>query len=144
MPILSVSYKILLNDKRKVKTWYVICYEGKEGGNNYIWRKYLHIFQRGKILWLGGSKEQHHFSCYIPFIFWFLIDSNWFQPFMQIFKFTEMQLNPVFLPGKSHGQRSLVGYSPWRGAKSRTQLSDFHFTSLQTFVKCELNFKIRV
>ena len=20
---------------------------------------------------------------------------------------------PVFLPGKSHGQRSLVGYSPW-------------------------------
>ena len=23
------------------------------------------------------------------------------------------QLNPVFLPGKSHGQSSLVGYSPW-------------------------------
>ena len=22
-------------------------------------------------------------------------------------------LTPVFLPGKSHGQRSLVGYSPW-------------------------------
>ena len=21
--------------------------------------------------------------------------------------------NPVFLPGKFHGQRSLVGYSPW-------------------------------
>ena len=21
--------------------------------------------------------------------------------------------NPVFLPGESHGQRSLVGYSPW-------------------------------
>ena len=26
---------------------------------------------------------------------------------------------PVFLPGESHGQRSLVGYSPW-AAKSRT------------------------
>ena len=25
----------------------------------------------------------------------------------------EMQLTPVFLPGKSHGQRSLAGYSPW-------------------------------
>ena len=25
----------------------------------------------------------------------------------------EMQPTPVFLPGKSHGQRSLVGYSPW-------------------------------
>ena len=25
---------------------------------------------------------------------------------------------PVFLPGKSHGQRSLVGYSPWGGKES--------------------------
>ena len=23
------------------------------------------------------------------------------------------QLSPVFLPGESHGQRSLAGYSPW-------------------------------
>ena len=28
----------------------------------------------------------------------------------------EMTLTPVFLPGKSHGQRSLAGYSP-RGGK---------------------------
>ena len=25
------------------------------------------------------------------------------------------QPTPVFLPGESHGQRSLVGYSPWDG-----------------------------
>ena len=25
----------------------------------------------------------------------------------------EMVPTPVFLPGESHGQRSLVGYSPW-------------------------------
>ena len=25
----------------------------------------------------------------------------------------ECQPTPVFLPGESHGQRSLVGYSPW-------------------------------
>ena len=25
----------------------------------------------------------------------------------------EMATTPVFLPGKSHGQRSLVDYSPW-------------------------------
>ena len=31
---------------------------------------------------------------------------------------------PVFLPGKSHGRRSLVGYDPW----GRTWLSDFPFT----------------
>ena len=24
-----------------------------------------------------------------------------------------MAPTPVFLPGKSHGQRNLVGYSPW-------------------------------
>ena len=34
---------------------------------------------------------------------------------------------PVLLPGKSHGQRSLVGCSPWV-AKSLTQLRDFTFT----------------
>ena len=25
----------------------------------------------------------------------------------------EMQPTPVFLPGKSHGERNLAGYSPW-------------------------------
>ena len=29
----------------------------------------------------------------------------------------EMQPTPVFLPGKSHGQRNLAGYSPWRVTK---------------------------
>ena len=33
------------------------------------------------------------------------------------------QPTPVFLSGKSHGQRSLVGYSPW-GHKSQTRPSD--------------------
>ena len=33
------------------------------------------------------------------------------------------QLTPVFLPGRSHGQRSLVGYSPW-SAKNGTWLSN--------------------
>ena len=37
----------------------------------------------------------------------------------------EWQPTPVFLPEKSHGQRSLVGYSPWV-AKSWTQLRDEH------------------
>ena len=35
----------------------------------------------------------------------------------------EMQLTPVFLPGESHGQRNLMGYSPW-GRKTRAWLSD--------------------
>ena len=32
------------------------------------------------------------------------------------------QPTPVFLPGESHGQRSLAGYRPW-GHKRWTQLS---------------------
>ena len=40
---------------------------------------------------------------------------------------------PVFVPGEFHGQRSLVGYSPW-GPKESTQLSDFHFISLEGLI----------
>ena len=32
----------------------------------------------------------------------------------------EMQPTPVLLPGKSHGQRSPVVYSPWGGKESDT------------------------
>ena len=34
---------------------------------------------------------------------------------------------PVFLPGKSRGQRSLVGYSPWD--HKELDLTEFHFSS---------------
>ena len=34
------------------------------------------------------------------------------------------QPTPVFLPRKSHGERSLMGCSPWDHKKSQTQLSD--------------------
>ena len=36
------------------------------------------------------------------------------------------QSTPVLLPGKSHGQRSLVGYSPW-GLKELDTTKRFHF-----------------
>ena len=36
------------------------------------------------------------------------------------------QSTPVFLPGKSHGQRSLVGYSPW-GSKESDTTERLHF-----------------
>ena len=37
------------------------------------------------------------------------------------------QSTPVLLPGKSHGQRSLVGYSPW-GRKESDTTERLHFT----------------
>ena len=41
------------------------------------------------------------------------------------------QLSPVFLPGKSHGQRSLAGYSPW--SQSQTWLNQL---IMHTHVSC--------
>ena len=44
------------------------------------------------------------------------------------------QFTPVLLPGKSHGQRSLVGYSPWGCKESdTTERLHFHFNA-QYFV----------
>ena len=39
----------------------------------------------------------------------------------------EKEMATCSLPGKSHGQRSLVGYSAW-GRKESDRLSDFTFT----------------
>ena len=39
------------------------------------------------------------------------------------------QPTPVLLPGKFHGQRSLVGYSPWDPKESDTT-KQLHFISL--------------
>ena len=39
----------------------------------------------------------------------------------------EMQPTPVLLPGKSHGRRSVVGYSPW-GHKESDMTERLHFT----------------
>ena len=42
------------------------------------------------------------------------------------------QTTPVFLPGKSHGQRSLVGYSPW-GRKELDTTEKLDFTYLEQY-----------
>ena len=36
-----------------------------------------------------------------------------FYNYIKVFWRRKWQPTPVFLPGESHGQRSLVGYSPW-------------------------------
>ena len=41
----------------------------------------------------------------------------------------QLQPTPVLLPGKSHGWRSLVGYSPWSHKESdMTERLHFHFS----------------
>ena len=45
---------------------------------------------------------------------------------------------PVFLPGESHGRRSLVGYSP-RGPKESDMTEPPHFTSLHPAIGYDLS-----
>ena len=43
-----------------------------------------------------------------------VMQETWFNPWVGKIPWRrEWQPTPVFLPGESHGQRSLVGYSPW-------------------------------
>ena len=44
---------------------------------------------------------------------------------------------PVFLPGDSHGQRSLAGYSPWGHKESDTTEQHTHTQSTQQRVFSE-------
>ena len=47
--------------------------------------------------------------------------SSRFDPWVgKILQGRTWQLTPVFLPGESHGQRSLVGYNPWGYKESDT------------------------
>ena len=49
------------------------------------------------------------------------------------YKFLKWQPTPVLLPGKSHGQRSLVDYSPW-DCKESDMTERLHFTAFRTLV----------
>ena len=49
------------------------------------------------------------------------------------------QPTPMFLPGESHGQRSLVGYSPWGHKESdTTEQLHFHFLITQDILCKEI------
>ena len=52
------------------------------------------------------------------------------------------QPTPMFLPGKSHGQRSLMGYSPW-DRESQTWLSNSTTTSITLRSVCLCHMKIK-
>ena len=50
-------------------------------------------------------------------------------PISRLLRRRQWHSTPVLLPGKSHGQRSLVGYSPWGHYESdMTERLHFHFS----------------
>ena len=52
-----------------------------------------------------------------------------------ILMMTKWQPTPVLLPGKSHGWRNLVGYSPW-GRKESDMTEGLHFMDVCTSLGC--------
>ena len=50
-----------------------------------------------------------------------------------------MAATPVFLPGESHGQRSLAGYGPW-GQKERLSSMSVNLDLLKVMVKLFLSY----
>ena len=69
------------------------------------------IFLRGKTLLQNKSLWRHRFDPWVGKIPW---SRKW-------------QHAPVFLPEKSHGQRSLADYSPW-GCKESDTIEHTHIT----------------
>ena len=51
----------------------------------------------------------------------------------------DMATHSIFLPGESHGRRSLVGYSPW-GRKESDTTERLHFTPLHFIKFCHYPF----
>ena len=76
----------------------------------WAWECYLTVFVRMKITWfLGfpGSSVVKNLSAMQE------TQETWVWSLDQEDPLVEGQSTLVFLPGKSHRQRSLVGYSPW-------------------------------
>ena len=92
-----LDYKIPLKQKGRSKMF---------DRDNWLWLVYSvqchSLTQSGIHRWLSGKEStcqyrRHRFNLWVGKIPW---RRKW-QPI------------PVFLPGKSHGHRSLAGYSPW-------------------------------
>ena len=71
-------------------------------------------------------------------------ERNMFDPWIRKIPLgRKWQPTPVFLPGKSHGQRSLVGYSPWDHKEldttKRTRAHTYTHTHTHTHTHLHLN-----
>ena len=76
-----------------------------------------HYLNQGFLWWLSGKES----TCSA----WDAGERSRFDPWVRKVLEEEFQTNAVFLPGKSHGQRSLVGYSPW-GYKESDMTEQLH------------------
>ena len=85
----------------------------------------IQIFQvAGQVFWYS-----HLFQNFPQFVVIYTVNLPWVRKILWRRKW---QPTPVFLPGKSHGRRSLVSYCPW-GRKESDTTEQLHFTSHKDF-----------
>ena len=81
----------------------------------YIWNGILLSHKKNKIKLFAATQMQLG------------VITTRFDPWVrQVLCRREWQSTPGFLPGESHGQRSLVGYSPWGRRESDTTTRGHH------------------
>ena len=82
----------------------------------------LNIRSQGSVCTLSQGRGSHQSSCTSSKLLWWLRGKELacqrrrhrFNPWVRRIPWRrKWQPTPVFLPGKSHGQRSLAGYGPW-------------------------------
>ena len=73
------------------------------------------------------------------------MQKTWFDSWVGMIRWRrEQQPIPVFLSGESHGQRSLVGYSPWGHKESDTTEQISMHTHLAYSIWVEISFYPKV
>ena len=99
----------LIKDKQRLPTvvsWHTSIKE-KTLKKNICWASQVHQW------------KEHSWQCR-------RCKRRWFGPWVEKIPWRrKRQLTPVFLPGESHGQRSLAGYRPWGHKESdRTEATE--------------------
>ena len=129
--MLLIGYTPIQNKKKKIKLL-IEHYFPFHVGKDYILRKHK---QEGYMLFMGlprwpNSKE---FFCQCR--------RCSFDPWVRkILGRREWQTTPIFLLGKSQGQMSLVGYSPWDRRRVGNNLATLHMKML--FIWKNIYFRI--
>ena len=91
-----------------------------------VWSWFLaHIIYMGLVFFIHSASLCLLVGAFNPFTFKVIIDI--YVPIQR----RKWQPTPVLLPGKYHGWRSLVGYSPW-GLKESDRTERLHFLSFSS------------
>ena len=99
----------------------------------YVWKLEMKLFFRHFFHLLGIYQEWIYICCKCPLLccLWqfFLFPFFFFFCYCDVYQRRQWHPTPVLLPGKSHGRRSLVGYSLWgREELDTTEWLHFHFS----------------